>query len=139
MAENFKGCVYPIQKSPKGYFHSSDDVEQIKSDMLQLLLTSPGERIMLPLYGTPLKQFIFEFNDGITEELVRDAIISALNLFEPRVAITDIFVSKKIDESLLDIDDDKQEIDHILYIQINFRDPQNIQKIHELKLELPLS
>ena len=36
--------------------------EQSKTNLLSLLLTYPGERINLPLYGIGLKKLIFETN-----------------------------------------------------------------------------
>lgn len=138
MAEKFKGFEYPVFKSAKGYFHSTTDLQQIKSDLIQLLLTHPGERVMMPEFGVNLKRYIFEFNDENTQFEIRNEIANALRIFEPRVVITDIIISNTMDETKLHPDDNKQELDHILYIQINFRDPENIQSVQSLKLEVPL-
>src|SRR5581483_8560959 len=43
---NFNGIQYPITKSPAGHFHNTTDIEQVKSDLLILLLTNPGERCL---------------------------------------------------------------------------------------------
>jgi phage baseplate assembly protein W len=45
---NFLGAPYPIIKSPRGLLRTQSGINQIKSDLLVLLLTEPGERVMLP-------------------------------------------------------------------------------------------
>jgi len=62
---NFIGAPYPISRHPLGMLRSQKGVNQVKSDLLVLLLTEPGERVMLPAFGTPLKQFFFEQNDSV--------------------------------------------------------------------------
>ena len=59
----FIGLQYPLVKNPRGLLAQKNGVDQIKADVLQLLLTNPGERVMLPNYGTPLRKLIFEPND----------------------------------------------------------------------------
>ena len=55
----FKGMPYPIVPDARGLLHTQSGIDQIKADMLSLLLTNPGERVFLPTYGTPLRKFIF--------------------------------------------------------------------------------
>ena len=54
MLANFLGCPYPIQDDPFGYLHTQSDVNQIKSDLLILLLTNPGERCLTADTKIPL-------------------------------------------------------------------------------------
>lgn len=42
----FKGIPYPVRKNPQGFFYTQSGINQIKSDMLVLLLTNPGERCL---------------------------------------------------------------------------------------------
>jgi len=139
MALKFLGIPYPITKSAHGFFPSSGGINQIKSDLLQLLLTNPGERVMLPQFGTPLKKLIFEQHDSLLENAARDMIIESIRQWEPRITVQQIDVLKKVDESSLDPQDPKQDLDNILMIRILFFDPENIQEVDELKLELPIN
>ena len=50
---DFAGMGYPIVTNPKGYFPVTKGVDLIKGDLLCLLLTNPGERVMMPQFGTP--------------------------------------------------------------------------------------
>lgn len=107
--------------------------------MLTLLLTNPGERVMLPNYGTPLKRLIFEQNDEASSFTAKDMIAQSIALWEPRVAITNITVSNQVDTTSLNIDDDLSAAGHILFIRIEFVDPENIKEVQELVLNVPLS
>jgi phage baseplate assembly protein W len=135
----FMGLPYPIKKHAQGFFHTQDGVNQIKSDLLVLLLTNPGERIFLPTYGTPLRRLVFEPNDAGLEFKARQMIINSIKQWEPRIAIKQIEVKSKVDDDSVDVNDDKSALEHILSIKIIFVDPENIQEVQELKLEMPLA
>lgn len=134
----FIGLQYPLTKTPRGSFAQKTDVDQIKADILQLLLTNPGERVMLPNFGTPLRKLFFEPNDAMLENDARKMIGDALSQWEPRVEITNIIVTSKIPDALLHPDDPREDIEHILFIKIEFVDPKDITEIQELVLEIPL-
>jgi phage baseplate assembly protein W len=135
---SFLGVPYPVRKDPRGFFYSQDGIDQIKSDMLVLLLTNPGERVMNPNYGTPLRRLIFDPNDETLQNTAREMIISSIRQWEPRIAVQQIEVSSKIDNTSLNKADDKTELEHILFIRIIFVDPQDIKEVQELVLEMPL-
>jgi hypothetical protein len=120
-----RGCPYPIVKSPHGYLHTQTGVEQIKSDLLSLLLTNPKERVMHPEFGCNLRSLFFEPADAILAKKAEDLIIKAVQKWEPRVAFQQIKAT--VDEE-----------SNMLSIRIAFRDPQNIRDIEVLTLELPL-
>lgn len=68
----------------------------IKNDILQLLLTMPGERVMRPNWGTGIKSALFENADDSTVSDLVDSIKSQLVLYEPRVSL----------DAQIDIDED---------------------------------
>ncbi len=136
--KKFIGLQYPLVKNPRGLLAQKNGVDQIKADVLQLLLTNPGERVMLPNYGTPLRKLIFEPNDdGLIAE-AKKIISDSINAWEPRIVVTNIEVSNKINNNLLNEYDTKEETDNILYINIKFVDPENISMIEELTIQRPL-
>ena len=134
----FLGLQYPIQKTVRGLLAQKQGVDQIKADLLQLLLTNPGERVMLPTFGTPLRELMFEPNDTSLELQARQMIVESIKKWEPRIVIQNIAVSSKFDESNLNIDDTLEEVEGILGISIKFVDPENISEVQELKLEVPI-
>jgi phage baseplate assembly protein W len=61
--------------------------DQIKSNLINLLLTSRGERIMNPLFGTGLREFLFE---GITEsniENLKQDLNNSIEIFIPQITV----------------------------------------------------
>ena len=143
MSVKFKGVPYPVVKHPLGLFRIESGVNQIKADLLQLLLTNPRERVMLPEFGTPLKDLIFEPNDTEVARLAREMILRSIASFEPRISVDAVEVSvinssDPNDLAVLDSADDLTNVDHILYIKILFRDPEQIEEINELDLKLPI-
>lgn len=136
---SFLGAAYPITKHSRGFLRTQSGVDQVKSDLLVLLLTEPGERVMLPEFGTPLKQFIFEPNDLSMIEKIKSVISNAIFSWEPRIAIQNIDVLSGRDViSSLNNQDSRQDIQHILLIRIDFVNFNDIQKIEQLKLEIPI-
>lgn len=138
MKNRFAGAPYPITEHPRGLFHIQTGLNQIKSDMLSLILTNRGERVMLPDFGVDLRRFLFEPNDELLRRQVRDAIARQLELWEPRVAIEAIEITSGPDRDDLNTDDDLTERDAILLVRILFIDPVEIQEVQELRLEVPL-
>jgi phage baseplate assembly protein W len=136
---NFLGLPYPIVKNPLGFFKTQSGISQIKSDLLSLLLTNPGERVFLADYGTPLKRLIFEQNDAVLEATAKNMISDSISKWEPRIAVSQIEVSSSIPNSSLNPADPGEDIDNILYIKITFVDPEQISEVQELRLQIPLT
>jgi len=137
---NFNGAPYPIQRHPLGLLRSQRGVNQVKSDLLALLLTEPGERVMLPEFGTPLKQFFFEQNDSVIVERVKEAIANSIRTWEPRIAVSAIEVTNSGDSVARSLNsmDNKENMGHIVMVRIEFTDFDDIRNVQELKLEIPL-
>lgn len=127
---NFLGLQYPLVKNAKGVMAQKSGVDQIKADLLQLLLTNPGERVMLPDFGVPLRKYIFEQPTDTVLLQIKQAIIDAIQKWEPRIEIENIAVTNG-DETL--------DEDHGIFISITFFDPQNISQVESLVLEIPLA
>jgi phage baseplate assembly protein W len=136
----FLGMPYPITRHPLGLLRTQRGVAQIKSDLLALLLTEPGERVMLPSFGTPLKRFMFEPNDPSLLDNVRNTIIESIRSWEPRIQVTDIQVTNSRSEIALSASpyDNGEDSEHVLLVRIFFTDFNNIQDIQQLKLQVPL-
>jgi len=77
--------------------------EQIKSNLVNLLLTDVGERVMNPTFGCNLRRFIFE---GITESNLSNLIISlsdSIRTFIPEITVTSIEVVPNTDYNTIDL------------------------------------
>lgn len=73
--------------------------EQIKQNFKNLLLTSPGERVMNPDFGVGLRHFLFEQKkDAIPK--IRQRIQNQTRKYLPFIEISTISFDRDIDESL---------------------------------------
>jgi len=78
---------------PAGPFNSTYSTkDQIKSNLINLLLTNKGERIMNPEFGCNLKSTLFEGINEDTFEVIRNLIETNVSVFVPQVTITDIMI-----------------------------------------------
>lgn len=93
---------------------------------------------MLPDFGTNLRQLLFEPNDEVLEQQAVDLIAASIRAWEPRVTIDQIEVKANPSKNNLNNMDDLTNKEHILFISIRFFDPEDIQEVQELRLEVPL-
>lgn len=73
-------------------FEPIEGLNMLLQDIQQLLLTSPGERVGRPEYGTGLRELIWENIDTAVKE-GPGLIKTALDTFEPRINVTKVDVS----------------------------------------------
>jgi phage baseplate assembly protein W len=90
-----------------GVFNSTFTTkDQIKSNLVNLLLTSTGERIMNPNFGTLLKRFLFE---GITDsnlESLKDNLLNSISIYIPDITVTNIIITPNTDYNSIDLNVD---------------------------------
>lgn len=79
------------------------DERLIKNDILQLLLTVPGERSFRPDFGTSIKSSMFEPIDTISTDDIRNSIVVAIQKFEPRVLLRQVIVQALPDQNIIQI------------------------------------
>lgn len=83
----FYGFNPPFIGGPQNVLSRQEDDRLIKNDILQLLLTVPGERVMRPSFGVPLRSFVFEQSTVSDINSLKGDIERALEDFEPRVTV----------------------------------------------------
>jgi phage baseplate assembly protein W len=85
--------------------------DQIKSNLINVLLTNRGERILNPSFGSNLKTLLFEPLTEIIKADIKNTILSTVNIYVPEVTITNI-----------NIDDSNYQIDtNTISVTINYR------------------
>ena len=63
--------------------------------MIQVILrTQERERLNLPAFGGGLQRYLFEPNTVATRSQIQDRITKALQLWEPRISLTDVTVEQ---------------------------------------------
>lgn len=68
--------------------------EQIKYNMINLILTSKGERVNNPRFGTNLRSSLFEQITKNTIENIKEDIINSVETYIPEVEIEQIEISQ---------------------------------------------
>jgi|TARA_R110001592_G_scaffold133680_1_gene349024 phage baseplate assembly protein W len=93
MADGRKRNInFPFKDSNVGDYIEMTEVsgDALKSNLLHLLLTNKGERLYLPDFGSDLRKFIFEPNDKITHDEIKDHINQSVKQYFSQVEITNI-------------------------------------------------
>ena len=88
------GINFPFRDSFDGRFLdlSSTIEEEIRTDLIHLLLTRKGTRYFLPDFGTRLLEYIFEPLDGPTFSDIEAEIRDSVSKYIPNLVITNIVV-----------------------------------------------
>ena len=81
------GLAFPLNETNM-FTGTSDTKEQAKSNLLNLLLTYPGERVFLPTFGIGLKSLLFEQNLDL--ESLKKQIQVQVNKFIPNIMLQKI-------------------------------------------------
>ena len=89
------GINFPFNDSLKGdYLSLSQNPDQeIRSNLIHLLLTRKGYRYYLPDFGTRLYEYIFEPLDGPTFSEIEGEIRDSVEKYMPGVQITNISIT----------------------------------------------
>jgi phage baseplate assembly protein W len=89
------GVNFPFRESYVGkYLDISDTTEEeVRSNLIHLLLTRKGYRYYLPDFGTRLYEYIFEPLDGPTFSEIEGEIRDSVERYMPGVQITNISIT----------------------------------------------
>ena len=99
------GVAFPLDET--NMFKGTETLEaQTQANLINLLLTEPGERLYIPEYGIGLKKLLF------SQEINLDALNSTINqkiqFYLPEI-------------TLIDTETDFVENEHLLYLKIIYR------------------
>ena len=67
--------------------------DQIKSNLINLLLTNKGERIMNPEFGSDIKKSLFDNITSNLTETLTEKIAESISIFIPQIILTDVQVT----------------------------------------------
>ena len=99
------GVAFPLDET--NMFKGTESIkEQIKSNLLNLLLTYPGERVFLPTFGIGLKSLLFEQN--IDLDNLKSLIQGQINRFIPNILLENIKAGKS-------------ENEHTIFLSLTYR------------------
>ena len=99
------GVAFPLDET--NMFKGTESIiEQTKTNLINLLLTYPGERINLPTFGVGLKSLLFEQN--IDLDNLKSLIQGQINRFIPNILLENIKAGKS-------------ENEHTIFLSLTYR------------------
>ena len=94
------GVTFPFD-GPAVFNQSFTTKEQVKSNLINLLLTSPGERLMNPTFGVGIRNLLFE--QVIDQEQIKNRIIDGAQLYVPEIEVSQVYVKRENNETTPEI------------------------------------
>tara|TARA_B100002019_G_scaffold293526_1_gene321966 strand:- start:14570 stop:14956 length:387 start_codon:yes stop_codon:yes gene_type:complete len=90
------GITFPYSRGSSGFFkQTNSDMVRGLTNLKMLLMTSKGERPMMPTYGSDLREIIFESNtEGYVDDLLEDAVKEAVQIWMPEIFVISVLVDR---------------------------------------------
>lgn len=100
---------FPLSFSENGDFANNQTIKElVKQNFKNLILTVPGERIMIPDFGVGIKKYLFEQKGaGIIDNMI-GSISSQVKKFLPYIELVDVSTN------------DDSESEEIMYLKITY-------------------
>ena len=113
------GVAFPLDET--NMFSGTETIqEQSKANLINLLLTEPGERINLPNYGVGIKKLLFE--QKINIDILKEKIQNQTAFYIPNITVLNVETSLSEEEETVFISISyKSNLDGSMdNIQLNF-------------------
>ena len=87
--------------APNGYGLNDTYKQLVHQNFKMLILTAPGERMMDPLFGVGIRNFLFELDSPFVRSNITEKIEEQINRYMPFIELNDIsFISPEEDDRL---------------------------------------
>jgi phage baseplate assembly protein W len=115
-----RGIAFPIDKGPEGYWNRKNAQALRRTSIINILGTVPGERVGRPTFGSRLKFLVFEPNDNILMQQIRQETAEAIARWDPYVKVLGVATEARdntvtIFIDYLDTADEKQLVRRLVY------------------------
>jgi phage baseplate assembly protein W len=112
MNAQFYGIKYPFsEESELLTFFDLDEtkLDGIRSKILHIIFTPKGQRLRHPEFGTDLIKYIFEPNDSITWDAIKEEIRKQISRYLPEVIFNNISILQNPEEN-----------DHAIFVEVDY-------------------
>ena len=117
MSEEVSGFSFPFQIDPiSGGLTIETGDEKIKQNIIQILLTGVGERVMRRTYGGGVAQLVHDPNNAAMQAIVQHQVSRSIGQWEPRVLLQTVSITQE--DGTLTV--------HLSYIIRSTRQPQSL-------------
>ena len=104
VSKSFKDLSMSFKFNPlSGDLIALKNENAIARAVRNIVLTTPGEKLFDPDFGSSVGEILFENVDDITAVSIQDEIRNCLNNYEPRVDLVDVNVDPNFDENQFDV------------------------------------
>ncbi|HAW81256.1 MAG TPA: hypothetical protein DCX27_17075 [Balneola sp.] len=87
----------PLQYNPEdGHYVLLKNITSVAQQNLKMLvLTNPGERIMIPEFGVGISRYLFQQEGRFTSSAIKNRILSQVNQYLPYIEINNIEIFER--------------------------------------------
>ena len=104
VSKRFKDLSMSFKYNPlSGDLIALKNENAIARAVRNIVLTTPGEKLFDPDFGSSVSEILFENVDDITAVSIQDEIRNCLNNYEPRVDLVNVDVNPNFDENQFDV------------------------------------
>jgi phage baseplate assembly protein W len=96
-----QGLGFPPRVGADGRLAWSEGEDNVRESIRIILLTEPGERLLLEEFGCGLRGFLFQPNTITTRTLIGERIKQAIKRWEPRVTVDEVTVEPDAEDQRL--------------------------------------
>lgn len=105
------GIKYPFKNEGVQHFYVDTNesvAEKVKSQLIHIVFTPKGQRIRNPEFGTDLIKFIFDPNDDMSWESVKNEVSDSVNRWANNISIRNIEIVKNAED------------EHEIYVRLDY-------------------
>ena len=109
--KQYFGIKYPFKNDGVQHFYvdaNESVAEKVKSQLIHIVFTPKGQRIRNPEFGTDLIKFIFDPNDDMSWESVKNEVSDSVNRWASNITIRNIEVVKNAED------------EHEIYVRLDY-------------------
>jgi hypothetical protein len=99
VSETLKGFSFPFRFDGPGRVAVASGDAKLRENVVHILMTGPGERIMRRDYGAGLRQLLHDPNNDALRAIMQHQVAKAIARFEPRVLLQDVTVGQDEDDA----------------------------------------
>jgi phage baseplate assembly protein W len=99
-----KGMSFPFRFNDNGSTNTQTALDKIGANLKMIAITSLGERVYRPTFGTTITSKQFRNLDSLDIQVMKQDLKTAFNKFEPRAVILNLDITFQATQGTLFID-----------------------------------
>jgi phage baseplate assembly protein W len=98
-----QGLAFPLHVNARGELALASGERDVEQAIRVILGTRRGERVMRPEFGCRAHELLFEPLHSGTETMMKQYVVEALTMWEPRIEVqaVNVYVDRDMDGALL--------------------------------------